>query len=472
MTVAGIGSRGRGRRGRRLTVALLVLAGCHRGAVPEAPLVDVARVDSLLQDLVDRGLFQGAVVIGRGGRVEYAAGFGFADVERGIPFTPDTPMDGGSIAKPFTAAGVLLLAAEGRVDLDGPVRAVVPGYPHDATRVRHLLAHSAGLPSYEWLDARVPPGTVRTNASHLAAVARDAPAPAFSPGAGFAYDNVGYDVAAMVIERASGETYPEFLRERFIDPLGLRAFIRPARFADWEGDRTRGYERRGESWALYDAFDLEGFFGAANVYLSANDLHGWMSGYARLMGSVLEQATTLAQLDDGRRTGLSLGSWYLSGDGARRYYTGHHNGFYSFGYTDDARGLTVAWLANSTPPPWLQPALSRAIIAIAEGRAPEPVVASANLPVVDDPGGSYRVEGVGGVTVRPQGTGLVVRVGGMEYDVFPVPGDSYYLPAMDAYLRFRRLPEGAVALWWESVFVVPSPAAALPSQRPDARPVP
>jgi len=113
----------------------------------------------LMRPLAAQGLFQGAVVIMRGGRVEHAAGFGFADIERGVAFTADTPMDGGSLAKPFTATALLMLAAEGRIDLDAPVQALLPTYPHRATRLRHLLAHSAGLPDYDWFD---PPRMITT----------------------------------------------------------------------------------------------------------------------------------------------------------------------------------------------------------------------------------------------------------------------------------------------------------------------
>ena len=80
-------------------------------------------------------------------------------------------------------------------------------FPHPATRVRHLLTHSACLVGYEWLDARVTMREERTNASHLALVARDAVAPMFMPNSKFASDNVAYDVAAMVVERSTGATY-------------------------------------------------------------------------------------------------------------------------------------------------------------------------------------------------------------------------------------------------------------------------
>ncbi len=437
----------------------LVIAAAVAGAGCASPLPPVAqRADTLMRDLAQLNRFQGAVVMGRGGRVEYAAGFGLADIERQLPFTPDTATDGASMAKTFTAAALLMLANEGRIDLEMPVRDILPDYPHAKTRVRHLLVHSAGLFDYEWLDPRVTPGEPRTNSSHLALVARDAPVPNFEPGSSFTYDNVAYDVAAVVIERSTGSSYAQVIAERFSRPLGLSAFVRPARFADWQGPRTRGYRRTAQGWKDHDAHDLEGFHGGANIYLSARDLYRWVAGYPVVVGPATNRAALApARLDDGRSTGITLGSWYVSADRTRRYYTGSHNGFFCFGYADEARGIAVAWVANDAPSSWLQPALSRALVAIAEGRAPEPLVAPPAADPADDPSGRYSVSDVGEVTVRREGPQLRVQLRGVEYQGFPVARGVHYVPGLDAYLRFAAAPQGSVTLSWDSVFVaVPS----------------
>jgi len=441
----------------RLALVLLLCVASHAPSYAQvtASRSIAVRADSLMRDLAERGLFQGAVVVGRGDQIVYEGGFGYADVEQRIPFTSSTPTDAASMAKTFTAAALLTLVAEGRVALDARVRDLLPAYPHAATRVRHLLSHSAGLPGYEWLDSRVAAGQPRTNASHLALVSRDAPMPAFVPGSAFSYDNVAYDVAAMVVERVSGASYPDVLAERFFRPLGLTAFVRPARFADWPGNRTRGYRRTNDGMAAHDAYDLEGFHGAANVYLSARDLHKWLAGYRRVVPpQALRNARRPARLDDGRTSGISLGSWYLSPDTKRRYYTGHHNGFFSVAYADDARDLTVAWVANDAPPAWLQPALARALIAIAEGRSPETLAPPPVSDAVTDITGTYRVSTQGEVRVRRDGERLIVRVRGVPYDAFAVGGDTHYVPGLDAYLRFGTSASGVRALRWDSIYAV------------------
>ena len=157
-------------------VRIVVIALGFGGALPAAPLSAQRngpppsaermreRADRRLDTLHARGLFAGAVVLGRGEEELYARGFGPANRAAGVPFTPDTPADGASIAKTLTAAAVFMLVDEGRVRLDDPVTTYVPEYPHPDTRVRDLLSHSSGLPEieYDFLEGLVPKDSVKT----------------------------------------------------------------------------------------------------------------------------------------------------------------------------------------------------------------------------------------------------------------------------------------------------------------------
>jgi CubicO group peptidase (beta-lactamase class C family) len=205
------------------------------------------------------GEFSGAVVLGRDGQVVYARGFGFADVERRLAFTPDTANDGASLTKPVTAAAVLRLAEQGRIDLDAPVRRYVLEYPHAATTVRHLLSHSGGLPDYGEFQAMLDAGPANT-ADLLAELTRRGTPPAFAPGTAFAYCNLCYDTLALVVERVTGDGFDRHLKPWLLRPLGMAdSFLRPARFADWPGARTRGYRGAAPGAELNDAIDNEAF---------------------------------------------------------------------------------------------------------------------------------------------------------------------------------------------------------------------
>jgi CubicO group peptidase (beta-lactamase class C family) len=211
-----------------LTLPALALAACA-GDEPDSTLT--RRVDAVFAPLVEAHEFSGAVVLLRGGEVVYQRGFGSANHDARIPFTPETPGDGGSLAKTLTAAGIWWLAQEGRIKLDAPATDYVPGYPHPGTTVRQLIAHSNGLPwDYAAFDQHFAPDQPRTTESMLEIVARHFPQPRFQPGTLFEYSSFGYDVAALAIEKASGQSYEEFLDERFFAKLGMeQSFVRPGR---------------------------------------------------------------------------------------------------------------------------------------------------------------------------------------------------------------------------------------------------
>lgn len=435
-----------------LATLLILMTAClgacaHQqvdGAHASDPLL-ASRVDSLVAPLIAAHEFSGAIVLMRRGEVVYRSGFGMANHAAGVPFTPDTPSDGGSVAKTFTAAGVWWLAAEGRIDLDAPVVRYVPEYPHAQTTVRHLIAHSNGLPPYYgFFDPYFAPDDVRTTAALLRIVSLHAPEPAFLPGTTFEYSNPGFDAAALVIERVSGQSYEAFVRARFFERLGMQdSFGRPARFADWVGVRTMGYRWSDSAWTENDAFDMEAFLGASNLYFSAADLARW--GSANAMGSALPAAVVEAgqkHIDiSGGHSGITGLSWYCDASRTRCQYTGDNNAFWSFVYWDREQQLAVAFVSNNTMSWWTRIGLQRALVRAFESRPS----AIDDSPAFDrfDPknrsvvAGSYSVQALGLVTISADSDRLHFRVGSaLRFGMFPVSEDVFYVPGLDYFVAF------------------------------------
>jgi CubicO group peptidase (beta-lactamase class C family) len=441
------------------------------------------RVDSLLESLHARGLFTGAVVLGRGDEELYARGFGMANRAAGVPFTPDTPADGASIAKTLTAAAVLILQDEGRLRLDDRVVAHVPEYPHADTRVRDLLSHSAGLPEteYDFFEGLVPAESVKTTLRFLEVLRARAVAPEYPRGTRFRYSSFGFDVAALVVERVSGKRWEAFLRERVFEPLGMRdTFLRPARLADWPGVRTLGYRRDGDTLAVHDVFDNEGFYGGSNLYFSARDLHRWSrSFYTRpvLTSRALALGTRAPLLFDrstgiGGRSAIDWLGWYYHPRARRFHYPGSLQGFWASAYRDEDRRYSIIYVSNNSMPQWLRPMLTRALIDVMEGRA----AGIGELPRYHDvrgadvarAAGRYRVPGVGRVALAARGGRLFVRVNdGLEYPSVRVGENLRYVPGLDVWFGFpeRASPSRPAAparaaddrfsrLAWLSIFAV------------------
>lgn len=449
--------------------SILAAAACHgREPAPRATSGGDpgGRIAALFDDLHRRGLFDGAVVIEQGDRALLARGYGLANVEQGVRFTPDTPVDGASLAKTFTALVVLQLAAERRLNLDEPVRRrLLPELPYPDISIRHLLSHSSGLPaSYEFFDPFVPAGTVRTTEILLHALAEHPPQLAFAPGAHFEYSSFGFDLAALAAARAAGTRVDELFRARIFAPLGLRsAFLRPGRFADWPAARTRGYRRAGGRLVPHDVFDGEAFHGGSNIYLSARDLTRWNRSFAArslLSGDALADGLTPARIG-GRRSALTLLSWYHAADRSAFWYCGHLAGFHDLVFRDLAADLSIVYVSNNTLHPWLHQAIVRAVHAILAGGTPEPLdlPALATITAADSARlvGTWTVDGRSFHVDRDGPALFIQSPEGVRYRMFQVDRTSFYVPGLDLVIGFTRAATGSVArlrvssnlgIWW------------------------
>lgn len=382
-----------------------------------------------LERLGKEGIFTGAVVVRNADGVRFSAAHGLADPVSGAAFTATTPVDSASLAKPMTAAAVLSLVVEGRVRLDAPVRDYVAEYPHADTRVRDLLAHSAGLPDYEPLQ----PVAGRTNADLLSRIGELEPAPRFAPGSAFSYCNICYDTLALIAERVTGRSYVEVLREHAGLPDGIRP--RPVALADWSG-RAVGHRRMADGRSEpADSGENEAFYGGSNVSVSAAALAEWGAAWWSSLAHLRPLAAAPVDLPGGR-SGLTLGNWYCAADRRRCHYVGHHRGFHHMLYWDAEARISVAMVTNNTLAPEWQQRLQRALVAFAadKGEAAEAELASPIRGAAAAPG-TYRTP-AGEIVVLEPGEGPVLQLSraGVTYAVYPVGEGIGYAPGLDIYV--------------------------------------
>ncbi len=390
---------------------------------------DPTALHAALEQLTTDGKFSGAVVIHDAERVCFAQGYGLADPFSKRRFAPETLVDSASLAKPVTAAAVLLLAKEGKIDLDKPVRHYLSGYPHAATTVRHLLAHSAGLPPEEDLE----PLANKTNEMIMNEVADRHLPPMFTPGTGFNYCNFCYTTLALLIERVGGTSYLEFVRKRAALPTGVT--IRPLRLADWP-DRAIGYRRTLEGRIeRADSYESEAFYGTANFSISASQLAQWGAEWWKLqLAPIRTDAVMLARID-GMPSGLSLGNWYCSSQREQCHYLGHHEGFHHMLYWAADRRISVAMVSNNTLAPSLQQRLQRALVAFAESRTTEGLdELRSELPDNPVQPGNYLLPSGETVVVSSADKLLFVVRRGIRYRAYRIGSGIRYVPGLDTYL--------------------------------------
>jgi len=185
-------------------------------------------VDAYMTTRLEMGQFSGAILVAVGDRVVLRKGYGFADVDRRIPYRPDTRHEIASISKMFTALAALQLRDRGKLALDDSICAYLTDCPESwkPVTIGHLMHHRSGIPDYE---ARVELGSPKyfelmTPAGASARILAQAATEAleFAPGTKFNYSNTGYVVLGFILEKASGVPFARLLSDAILKPAGMR----------------------------------------------------------------------------------------------------------------------------------------------------------------------------------------------------------------------------------------------------------
>jgi CubicO group peptidase (beta-lactamase class C family) len=229
-------------------------------------------VDSYLSDLVGVGWFQGAVLVARDGQVLLDKGYGFADAVQRLPNTPQTRFRLASLTKQFTAMAIMILQARSKLGLQDSICNYLDNCP-DAWRpitIHNLLTHSSGLPNYtdmaDYPAIQMQPATP----GQLVARFRDLPL-LFPPGTEYMYENSDYVLLGLIVERASGQRYADFLREAIFAPLDMRDTDVDQNAGAASG-AALGYSQVGVPAPVLDTSTL---FAAGSLYSTVEDLYRW-----------------------------------------------------------------------------------------------------------------------------------------------------------------------------------------------------
>jgi CubicO group peptidase (beta-lactamase class C family) len=236
-----------------------------------------AEIDRLVAAYHSLGQLNGSVLVAQDGRVVLARGYGLANMEWGIPNAPDTKFRLGSITKQFTSMLIMQLVAEGKLATSTTVAEALPYYRKDAggtVTIHHLLSHTSGIPSYtshpdfRRLVSRNPYGTKEFATSYCSGELE------FAPGSKYRYSNSGYFILGAIIEHATGRPYELALRERILDPVGMK----DTGYDHWETvlpRRATGYERGGGGFRTAQYLDMSIPGAAGALYSTVEDLLRW-----------------------------------------------------------------------------------------------------------------------------------------------------------------------------------------------------
>jgi D-alanyl-D-alanine carboxypeptidase len=254
------------------------------------------RIDDYVEAEIRKRHIPGvSIAVVQDGKVVRAKGYGMANVELSVLATENTVYQLASVTKTFTAAAIMMLVEEGKLGLDDKISKRLSDLPAawENVTVRQLLNHTSGIKSYTSVRDFVK--TARKDYTHREILELVAKEPLdFAPGEKWLYNNTGYFVLGMLIEKVTGKTYGEFLTERIFKPLGMTQ----TRTNDLHAiipNRAQGYEWNGSGLRNGEYVSPTQPFSAGMLVSSVSDLVKWDAALATeklLKKSTLEQMWT------------------------------------------------------------------------------------------------------------------------------------------------------------------------------------
>jgi CubicO group peptidase (beta-lactamase class C family) len=261
-------------RNIKLCAAALVL-GCG-GAIAQNSAD--SRLESVFAPLAGGRTPGLAVLVRKDGRTVFERGYGVRDLRTLRPIDAVTDFRLASFTKQFTAMAVMLLARDGKLRYDEPITEILTGLPGyaRAITVRHLLTHTGGLPDYEdAMDARVWTPENQIQDEDVLALLERQPAPKFAPGASWAYSNSGYVLLGLIVAKASGQPFGQFLEERIFHPLQMTSTLAYRNGTNTVPDRAYGHSRKDGEFVETDQSSTSATLGDGGVYSNLADLARW-----------------------------------------------------------------------------------------------------------------------------------------------------------------------------------------------------
>ena len=312
-----------------------------------------AQLPKLLDEAIQKHTQNGepgiALRIEKDGKVLYSSGHGLADTKTRAPITPNTNFRMASVSKQFTAMAILLLEQDGKISMDDPLSKFFPEIPVRVSgkiKLRHLLNHSSGIIDYESLMS----DTIKEQLSDedVLNMVKTQDSTYFEPGTRFRYSNSAYCLMTLIIEKVSGNIFPDFIKERIFQPLEMKSSM--IYRADAEIDqRAMGYARdnRGRIQPS-DQSLTSATKGDGGVYTSLNDYAKWIDGLRNNKLINFHKAMEKLKFPITEVPGSSYtAGWFVKSNSPDTFFhSGSTCGFSTFSIQVPSGNLSIVYFSN------------------------------------------------------------------------------------------------------------------------------
>jgi CubicO group peptidase (beta-lactamase class C family) len=363
------------RKGRKVTTkvaetslrrraGLVAVGGLWLATCSGAHAVSKAQIDQIFGELKSVRAPGAAVLAIKNGNIVFERGYGVADLRSFRKIDAHTNFRLASCTKQFTAMSIMLLVHDGKLHYENRLTDVFPDFPEygKSITIRNLLNHTSGLLDYEDLmeksSADASGGNFRQiKDAGVLAILKQQKTTKFPPGTKWDYSNSGYAVLAMVVEKASGQPFGNFLHDRIFAPLKMDETVAYEKGTNTVSKRAYGHTREGGAWREMDQSPTSAVLGDGGIYSSLDDLAKWDQALAHhVLLSEAEMAPAITpvkvpdnsvQEPDGTPAAYGFG-WFLNSyKGHRRvWHYGETVGFRTTiqRFVDDK--LTIIVLCN------------------------------------------------------------------------------------------------------------------------------
>ncbi len=407
-----------------------------------------ATFDSMLNKLFKPDGPGGTALVSRKGKVIYKKAFGMADLELNVPMHSDMIFRIGSITKQFTAVAILQLAGKGKLSLQDDIRKFIPDYPtqgHTIT-IEHLLTHTSGIKSYTGMPVFESMMRKDMKPQEIIDVFKNEKME-FAPGTRWKYNNSAYILLGYIIEKVSGKSYEEYVKENLFIPAGMTnsGYGNELRIIK---NRAKGYQENNDVYENANYLSMTLPYAAGSLISTVEDLWKWnqaLHSHKLLSKTWLDKAFTAYKLSTGKSTYYGYG-WAVNpvqGSTAIEH-GGGINGFLTDAIYLPAEDVFVAVLSNCTCNSPDNMVLRMAALTINKPYNYKEIVIDAvavkeYAGVYEAPDGEQRV-------IRAEGNKLTSqRASGTQLRIIPYQKDKFFFESNDLItIQFVRDKSGKI----------------------------
>ncbi len=325
-----------------LIFTITLITGCT--------MSDEEKIDKIFSDYNKPDMPGAAVMVIENGEIIFEKGYGLANIEKNQKVTKETNFRLASVTKQFTAMSILMLIDRDQLKLETTLNEIFPKFPDygKSITVKNLLQHTSGLIDYE--DLIHDTATIQVKDQDVLNLIMQADSTYFQPGSQHRYSNTGYALLALTVEKISGKSFRDFLRDNIFQPLEMDNTIAFENNINEVRNRAYGYAIKDNLVEFTDQSITSAVLGDGGIYSSLNDLYKW--DQSLYTGKLIDKK----YLDESWSRGITNnGIEFPYGYGWRLekyhdidvvYHTGSTRGFRNIIYRMPEKRFTIIILTN------------------------------------------------------------------------------------------------------------------------------